>query len=515
MVELWSLILTPAVAGCVAFASRSRVVRRAILLLASAAHLALSVDLWRDRPPIAAHAWLGVDAIGLLFLTIVSVLFSAVAVYVCGYLQDERQSTHVADGDGFLFVNEPEAVFVGCLLMFLAAMSLVTLSQHFGLLWVGVEATTLATAPLIYYHRQPRSLEATWKYLLICSVGIALALLGNFLLAGSAAAVQTEHSVLTVHYLHEHAARLDGPWLRAAFLFFLVGYGTKMGLAPLHTWLPDAHSESPSPVSALLSGAVLNCAFLGIVRVHQVCVAGGQADFSRPLLLLFGLMSLLVAAAFLLRQRDFKRLLAYSSVEHVGILAVGLGLGGAGAFGSLLHAVNHSLTKAALFLLAGNILAVYATKSASAVRGVRRVLPATGVLWIAGVLAISGSPPFGTFLSEFTILAAAVDQRHYSLAVTYLLLLGLVFIGLVNTALPMSQGTPLDEAQPVARRRREPLWSVAPAAVLLALTLGLGVWIPTELRRTLDEASVGFVAASTAPSAAASTVVSVAEGEGP
>ncbi|NLF72129.1 MAG: NADH dehydrogenase FAD-containing subunit [Candidatus Anammoximicrobium sp.] len=504
MSVLLALILTPALAGCAAFASSPRGARRAILLLAGAAHLALTVRLWWARPAVSPQSWLGVDAMGLVFLTIASVLFLAAAVYSLGYLRDEQRSRHVDIEEGFLFINEPEAVFIGCLLLFLASMTLVTLSRHFGLLWVGVEATTLATAPLIYFHRHHRSLEATWKYLLICSVGIALALLGNFLLAVAAAGVRSGQAALLVDSLRQQAAQLNGPWLKVAFVFFLVGYGTKMGLAPLHTWLPDAHSESPSPVSALLSGALLNCAFLGILRMHQLCVAAGQADFSQGLLILFGLASVLVAAAFLQRQADFKRLLAYSSVEHMGLLALGVGLGGVGVFGSLLHAVNHSLTKAAMFLVAGNILAAYATKSTADVRGIRRVLPVTGVLWLAGFLALTGSPPFGTFLSEFTILKAALDQHHYVVAVLYLALLGLIFIGMANLVLPMAQGEALGKGPPAPRRRGEPLWSVVPAAVLLALTLTLGLWIPTWFRGALDEAASGFRTAA-APATAVAT----------
>jgi hydrogenase-4 component F len=497
MSVLLALILTPVAAGGLAFAGNSRSGRRAVLLLAAAAHLSLTGWLWFERPTVSPHSWLGVDAAGLLFLTITSVLFFAAAVYSWGYLRKEQQRQHVDIEEGFLFFNEPEAVFVGCLLMFLAAMTLVTLSQHFGLLWIGVEATTLVTAPLIYFHRHHRSLEATWKYLLICSVGIALALLGNFLLAVAASDARTGHAALIVSSLQQQAAQLHGPWLKIAFLFFLVGYGTKMGLAPMHTWLPDAHSESPSPVSALLSGALLNCAFLGILRLHQLCVAAGQGDFSRPLLILFGLVSVLVAAVFLLRQADFKRMLAYSSVEHMGILALGVGLGGVGVFGSLLHAANHSLSKAALFLVAGNILAAYGTKSTRDVQGIRRVLPVSGVLWLAGFLAIAGSPPFGTFLSEFTILKAALDQQHYAVAVVYLVLLGLIFIAMANVVLPMTQGEALGKGQLHTQKRGEPLWSIAPAAVLLALSLTLGLWIPSRLGSVLDEAASGFQAVAT------------------
>jgi hydrogenase-4 component F len=365
-------------------------------------------------------------------------------------------------------------------------MTLVTVSQAFGLLWVGVEATTLASAPLIYFHRHHRSLEATWKYLLVCSVGIALALLGNFFLAVAASGHDGTSVSLAVPDLVREASTLDVPWLKAAFLLFLVGYGTKMGLAPLHTWLPDAHSEAPSVVSALLSGALLNCALLGIVRAQQVCAAAGQAAFGRELLVGFGLVSMAVAAVFVVGQSDYKRMLAYSSVEHMGILTLGLGLGGAGVFGGMLHAVNHSLTKAALFLVAGNILAEYRTKSTSEVRGILRVLPGSGMLWIAGLFAITGSPPFGCFLSELTILKAAFDDGRDVVAIAYLALLAVIFVGMATAVLGMAQG-PAPAAHAGARRER--LLAVAPAGVLAALVLLLGVYVPPVVRSAVEEAA--------------------------
>jgi hydrogenase-4 component F len=279
---------------------------------------------------------------------------------------------------------------------------------------------------------------------------------------------------------------LDAPWLRAAFLLFLVGYGTKMGLAPLHTWLPDAHSEAPSVVSALLSGCLLNCAFLGVLRLQEVCVAAGQGDFGRELLVVFGLLSMGVAAIFIAGQADYKRMLAYSSVEHMGILALGVGLGGAGTFGAMLHAVNHSLTKAMLFLVAGNILAVYRSKSTAEVRGVLRVLPVSGVLWVAGFLAITGSPPFGPFLSELTILKAALDQGRVAIAVAYLILLAVVFVGMSTTVLRMAQA-PVGEAS--RRKAEEPPLSIVSPLVLAVLVLVLGLYVPPALSGLIAEAA--------------------------
>ena len=292
--------------------------------------------------------WLALDAAGLLVLSIASLLFAASAVSTAATMA--RAPADDAD-------TRRMTVLTACLPGFLATMTLVCLSRHAGLLWVAVEATTLVSAPLVGLHRSARSLEATWKYLLVCSVGIAVALLGTYFLAAAASAADGEHVTLAFPQLIAGARRLDPRWLKAAFILVLVGYGTKMGLVPFHTWLPDAHSEAPSAVSALLSGALLNCAFLGVLRFTGICEAAGLGPFARDTLVQIGLLTMVVASALLLGQADYKRLLAWSSVEHMGILAVGIGLGGSGAWGSLFHAANHSLVKAALFLTAGNILA--------------------------------------------------------------------------------------------------------------------------------------------------------------
>lgn len=477
------LVLLPTVAGVSAFFLRSSAWRRALLVGVALAQAVSTAAAWWHRPQPILDGWLALDATGLLFLSITSGLFLAVAVYAVGYLRIESGHRLADPEEGFLFDNAPEAVFIGCLLLFLAAMTLVTVSQHFGVLWVAIEATTLASAPLVYFHRHHRSLEATWKYLLLCSVGIALALLGYFFLGVATTAPGRAPVPAVLGDLLQQAPHLQSRWLKAAFILLLVGYGTKMGLAPLHTWLPDAHSESPSVISALLSGSLLNCAFLGIVRGQQVCVAAGLQDFGRGMLLGLGLFSMAVAAVFVLGQTDYKRLLAYSSVEHMGILAVGIGLGGTGAFGAMLHAINHSLTKAMLFLVAGNILALYQTKNIAQVRGLLRLAPATGVLWIAGFLAITGTPPFGVFLSEFTVARAAFAQPHEWVGALYLALLGLIFIGMAIAFLGMVQGHAEPIPEPVGRGDR--LWEIAPPALLGLLVLGLGVYLPPGLTTVL------------------------------
>jgi hydrogenase-4 component F len=482
-----ALLLIPTVAGAVVYFLRRTGARRTLLAVAACAHAALTAGTWWAEPPSALGGWVGLDALGRVFLTITSLLFLAAALYAVGYLRREGDGERKDFTEGFLFDNAPEATFTACLLFFLAAMTLVTVSQAFGLLWIAVEATTLASAPLIYFHRHHRSLEATWKYLLICSVGIALALLGNFFLAVAAAEQSSTAVRLVLPDLLGRASEFRVPWLKAAFLLLLVGYGTKMGLAPLHAWLPDAHSEAPSVVSALLSGALLNCALLGIIRMQQVCAAAGQGAFGRELLVGFGLLSMAVGAVFIPGQNDYKRMLAYSSVEHMGILTLGIGLGGAGAFGGVLHMVNHALTKAMLFLVAGNILAAYRSKSAEDVRGVLRVLPTSGILWVAGLFAITGSPPFGCFLSEFTILKAALDQGRAGVAIAYLALLSIVFIGMATSVLGMAQGSPAEGRN--MPTKREPALSVAPVAALAALVLVLGVYVPPGVRAAIEDAA--------------------------
>ena len=431
------LLLIPLLAGLSAFLIKDDSRRRLLLLASAGCHLALTIAALVTRPEMAPGDWFALDALGLLFLGVTSILFLGASVYAVKYLSLEKRDSGGDSEEDFIFNNEPEAVFTGCLLLFLAAMTAVTASRHLGILWASVEATTLASAPLIYFHRHKRSLEATWKYLLICSVGIAMALMGNLFLG---AAGLRSGSTLDLENLLSKAMTLDQSWLKAAFLFLFVGYGTKMGLAPFHTWLPDAHSESPAVVSALLSGALLNCAFLGILRVAQVCSAAGLSAFTGDILISFGILSLMTAAFFILAQKDYKRMLAYSSIEHMGILSLGVGLGGGGVYGALLNAVSHSLTKAGLFFVSGLVLAAYKTKNISDVKGLMRRAPWTGILWLAGFFLITGTPPSGIFLGKFMILKTAVSGGHYAAAAAYLFFLAVVFAGMGRIFLDMTLG---------------------------------------------------------------------------
>jgi len=457
-----TVVALPALAALAAAFTGTVRVQLGILIGAATGHLLCTAVLWRDGSGPGAGGLIGLDALGLLVLSLVSLLFLAASIYSVPYLRD---GTHDA-------AAAPQR-FVPCLLAFLAAMSLVTVSRNLALLWAAVEATTLASAPLIYFYRRPGSLEATWKYLLICSVGIALALLGTFFLGAASTTAAGDAPGLGIDDMLAVAPRLDHRWLHAAFVLVLVGYGTKMGLAPLHTWLPDAHSQAPSPVSALLSGALLNCALLGILRFYEICVASGDAVFAQRLLLTLGFASLLVGAGLLLGQRDYKRLLAYSSVENMGVIAIGLGLAGPATYGALLHVINHSLGKAALFLLSGNVLRAYGSTVAADVRDVRRRLPASAALLAAAAFAIGGSPPFGPFVSELIIFLGAMRSSTPWLGVVFVLLLGVAFVGIAGTLFPMLQGGPACEP----RGRERWLTLVSPAVLVLAV-LALGIYVP-------------------------------------
>jgi hydrogenase-4 component F len=480
MTLLLLTILLPAAAGTASYFIRPHRWRRVLWGATAAAHFAISLTVALTTTTLALDHWIGMDSLSAIFLVLTSLLFLGATVYGIGYVAREPVAARMDFEDGSLFKNEPESIFTGAILLLLAAMTLAILSRHLALQWVAIEATTLASAPLIYYHQNRRSLEAAWKYLILCSVGIAVALLGIFFLRMT---IQEGSHDLTLTTLLARADKLNHKWLSTAFIFMLVGYGTKMGLAPLHTWLPDAHSEAPSPVSAMLSGALLNCAFLGILRVQQICAAAGMASFGGDLLILFGLLSMGLAGAFILRQADYKRMLAYSSVEHMGILALGVGLGGLGLFGSFLHAVNHSVVKALLFFTAGNILSRFHTKDTTKIQGVCDALPISGALWIAGFLAVTGSPPFGTFISEFTILRAIVEQGRWVTAVLYVLFLLLAFVGMSGIVLRMALG------KSEVSRVREPLTAVVPPLVLAVLALLLGVYLPGPLADRLHDAA--------------------------
>ncbi len=439
----------------------------AILIAAACGWLAYTVftggvvsdDLWY------------VDALSAYMLALISLVGLAAALYSIGYIGREHR-------EGEIGLNKVRQYYL-FLHVFIFTMLLVCVSDNLGIMWIAIEATTLASAFLVGFYNRDTSIEAAWKYIIICSVGITLALLGTILLYASSIGPAGEASgALNWSTLAANAASLDPALVKIAFILVLIGYGTKAGFAPMHTWLPDAHSEAPSPISGLLSAVLLNCAMYGILRYHIIASDALGPGFSGTLLLLFGLLSMATAAAFIILQKDYKRLLAYSSIEHMGIVAIGFGIGGAvGIFGALLHMLNHALTKSLMFFGAGNILQKFHSKNIGEVRGMATLMPATAVMFVAGALAITGSPPFGIFVSEIMILKAGFETGNYLVSVAYLALLAVIFAGFMYHVGRMAFGEPA----PGRVRGEHGYLGLAVMAVLLLLTLALGLYIPVGL----------------------------------
>jgi hydrogenase-4 component F len=465
---LVALVLVPLAAAVLALLVPSDRARPWILPAAGGVHLALTIGAVSGPTASAFDGWLLLGDLGKVLLAFTSPYFFLLSVSAAAYLGQRK--------------DQKNRLFCAAMIAFLGMMTLIIEAHHLGLMWVALEASTLTSAPLIYFNRNPRSLEAVWKFLLIGSVGIALALLGSFFLAYSAL-----HSGLTPTLLLEDlvriAPRLSKPWLHSAFILLFVGYSTKMGLAPMHTWKPDAYGEAPAVVGALLAGGTTNCAFLAILRFFAVCSAAGEAEFARHIMLVAGLFSMAVAGVFLVRQRDFKRMLAYSSVEHMGILVLGIGIGGAGVFGAMLHLVNNGFTKGVLFLSAGSIHRAFGSKTIDEVGGALRRVPVAAVLFVAGFFAITGTPPFGPFFSELTIVRAAITGGHYAVATMFLLILFIVFAGMASTVLAVAQGEPT-EVLPGVTYRAGPL-ALAPIVLCLGVVLLLGVYVPAPVEALL------------------------------
>jgi hydrogenase-4 component F len=467
------LIAVPFLGAIVAYTLPTAHIRPLVLPLVAMTHLVATVSLSFFSPSTRFGEWINADALANVMLLTVSTLYFCCSLYAPGYLR--------------IRPDRPNRVFCSCLSIVLGTMSLVVLSQHMGLMWVGMEATSLACAPLLYFNRTARSIEATWKFLLLCSVGIALAMAGTFFLA-YAAIVGGPGPTLLLSELLASAPQLSKPWLQIAFAMLLVGYGTKMGLAPMHSWKPDAYGEAPGLIGAILAGGVTTCAFCAILRFNSIMHAAGEGAYAQRSLVVMGLLSMAFASVFVVRQKDYKRMLAYSSIEHMGILALGIGLGGLGIFGALLHVMNNALTKGVLFLSSGNIHRAFGSKSANDVHGALRVLPVSAGLFLAGFLATTGSPPFGPFVSEFTVAQAAFQSGSYVTGALYLLMLFIVFAGMGVTVLSVVHGRPANES--ATATYRDSVATVAPIVLLMALVLLLGIHIPSPVARLVHDAAL-------------------------
>lgn len=473
MMELL-LIAIPLVAAGFAFAWPNERLRPYLLPLAGLVHASLSMLLLIHPPAAAPNAWIEFDPLARSVLPAVSLLYLVCAVYGVAYL-DLRRERH-------------NRVFVAALLVLLGLISLALQARHLGLLWIAAEAATLSTVPLLHFNGTARAIEATWKYLLVGGTGVALSLLGSFFL-GYASLHGGGGGDLTFAGLAAQGAGLSRPWLLAAWVFLLAGYGTKMGLAPMHTWKPDAYGEAPGIVGALLAGGMTTMAFVAVLRVQQIMVAAGVGPQASRSLLALGLFSMLMAALFLLAARDFKRMLAYSSVEHMGILSVGAALGGAGIAAALFHVWSNSLTKGALFLSAGNVRRAAGARTVDEVSGMALRTPASARMFVVGLLAITACPPFGPFFSELRIVRAALEGGHGWVAAGFLGCLLFAFFGLTRLVFAIVDGRPRAEARSTGDRMRERAGVILPPLVLLGLSLWLGLATPPLLHQAWSSAA--------------------------
>lgn len=474
-----TLFIAPLLAGLASFGVRSRrgfAPALAIVVGTIELVIALFIAFSSLAPENGApHALVQFDALGSLFLVIVCMLGFAGLIYSSSYLAKE-----VAEGSiGQTRVRQYYALYHA----FMFSMFLAAGSNNMILLWIAIEATTLASAFLISFYNRPGSIEAAWKYVIINSVALLMGLFGVFLIA---AAVEQAGGSLSFDpsALVSLGALLPATLVQLAFVFIVIGYGTKAGLAPMHSWLPDAHSQAPVPVSAMLSGALLNIALLGILRFKGVVDAAIGDTFSGQILMVLGILSIIVAAIFIMIQREYKRMLAYSSIEHMGIIALGLGLGGAAAVAALLHAVYHSLAKSLLFLASGNIAHRFHSLELVHVRGLLKAMPVTGPLFFLGMLAVMGVPPFGLFLTKFSIIATLFTE-HPLLAIMVILALALAVAGFMRHASAIFFGEPeTSEVEAPDLARSAPLILLAIALVIL------GFWVPEPLAELLRVAAM-------------------------
>jgi hydrogenase-4 component F len=429
--------------------------------------------------PLALAGLLYADALSALLLGVVALVGWAAALYGVGYLRAD-----VAEGR---LKADQVRWFALWYQLFLLAMLAVLLTENLGLMWVAVEATTLASALLVGFYRTERAVEAAWKYLLLCTVGITLALFGVLLIyyAGVRAGA-TEDAALSWRTLQTLAPRLDPDLVKLAFVFALVGYGTKAGFAPMHTWLPDAHSQAPTPVSAVLSGVLLPCAVYAILRFHAIASGALGPTFSSNLLILFGVLSAAVAVPFILLQHDLKRLLAYSSIEHMGVIAVAVGIGGPLAlFAAGLHLVAHALGKALLFFAAGTVAHRYETRTLARIRGAAGAIPISGTALLLGGLALAGAPPSALFATELSILAAGYERGQTLAASVLIVCLALIFVGLLYHLGGLALGR---RPASLGIHREGPL-GIALIGVPLLAVASLGLVVPAPLGEAIRQAT--------------------------
>jgi hydrogenase-4 component F len=476
------LPLVPLCAGLLCLVTHSRAwwerLNLGAFIIVAGLAFKVAGDVAAQGTVAALGGFLRADALSALVVGLTGFVSLVCAIYAVGYFrQDER--------DGRITPSQLRRYYV-LTPLFVSAMLLAPLADNLGVMWVAIESTTLASVLLVTFYNQKTSFEAGWKYIIIGSVGISLALFGTVFTYSAAVGLlgPETHGGMNWSVLVGVADKLNPQAMRLAFILVLLGYGTKAGLAPMHTWKPDAYAEAPVPAATLLGAGFINCAVYAIMRFDVLTEKCLGHEFPGKLLAGFGIASILVAAPFVLVQRNFRRLLAYSSIDHAGIMVAGLGFGGKlGALGAALHMLFHAVTKPLMFFCAGNVQQHFATPYFWKVRGVIRTLPWTGGLFLLATLAVTGTPPFSIFQSEFKILSAALAGRYGWMAFLFIAGVVTIFAGFLHHMAKMNLGIPHEETPRAAACP----WKLCALLSVAAVVIALGFWLPAPLFQLVQQ----------------------------
>ncbi len=470
---LLPILLAPLAAGIYSAFARSRrdmeIANLAAFAISFLLSIALAAQVMAGGPVSLWSGFFYADPFSALVCLLTASVSLVCSVYAVGYLRDDEDP------------SLPQfRKYYSLTPLFVCAMLLVSVANNLGVMWVAIEATTLASVFLVTFYGRITSIEAAWKYAILGGVGLSMALFATVLVYYSARSLAGSDTVSGLNWsvLAAHAAELDKTPMRLAFLLALLGYGTKAGLAPMHTWKPDAYSEAPVPSAALLSSATLNCAIYGLVRFEILTSRSLGPSFPGGLLLLLGVASMAIAAPFILLQKNFRRLLAYSSIDQAGIMAVALGVGGPlGALGLMLHMTYHTVAKSLLMLCAGNVFQHFKTDLSAKVKGgVLQIMPVTGAIFLVTALAVAGMPPFSLFQSEFLILKAALDSGHVLVTALFLIFGAAIFAGMLLHAGGLVLGAAGDAPRAAVRP-----WNDYSVIALAAAFVLLAFWLPAPL----------------------------------
>ena len=480
------LIFASGILSAMVFKTHKQMIRITIWSSVSVAVLSsyFAYELIEKGPYVFFRSSFLVDHLSIFHLFLINIMFFAASVY----MQDYFRNTIDAEGKGtsVFHYRRFSMLWQGFHLM----LTVVILSNNIGLTWIALEATTIVSAFLIISESDSLSLEAMWKYLLVCSVGIGLAFIGTVLAAAAGQEILSSDSVLTFTSLNLHSSELNPRLMLFAFIFIAAGYGTKAGLAPMHTWLPDAHSQAPTPVSAVFSGVMLNAALFVIMRYLPVVDSslGGRRD-AHSILLLLGFLSLLFSAVFIPVQKDLKRLLAYCSVEHIGIIAIGLGLGGAGTFAALFHTMNHSVSKTAAFFSSGSIINTYGTRDMDRIRGVLKRMPFWGSVFLVSMFVLIGTAPFSVFMSEFIIIKEVFSQGRYILFSLFLFFTIAIFISILKYIFEIVFKPSAENTEKNDKSEKASVPDKIIITAFLVFLLAAGLYLPSGIMQFLETAS--------------------------